>query len=244
MRCIHEKRGPWCVYLYVRWDWILTDNPAKTVKSNSYEKRLMEYIVTFKEHRKNLELAFSAHASIGVDVANRKLNAQTHQLQNIEDRLEELTTLFRKLDTPREKDLLRFLEENGGIKVCIANDELLDILISKSGESSSKISGRDLSRKSASDIPAIRKKLFKELAEDIDDILNKNLALYERKLDMQSKQISETIEAESEHIIQTLLSGAHDRIIDAVNLRLLLPSHFSILMMVFNRISEPFGKTW
>ncbi|KAF9557963.1 hypothetical protein CPC08DRAFT_736574 [Agrocybe pediades] len=186
----------------------------KTLTASSYENRLADYTLRFREHRKKLHLAFAAHASIGIDIANRQLLIQSERLQNLEEKLDEILNHFRKLDTPREREVHRFIEENGGAKACLKDDELLEALISKSGEPSSRISGREDGRRTSSDLPSIRKKLLKELMEDVDEVLDRNLKLYERKLDMQSKQLTETIEAESEHIIQTLLSGAHDRIID------------------------------
>ncbi|KDR67823.1 hypothetical protein GALMADRAFT_129997 [Galerina marginata CBS 339.88] len=185
---------------------------AKTVKASTYETRLSDFVTQFEEHRRKLELAFTMHTSLGVDSANDKLDVQDHRLRAIEEKLDTIA-LFRKLDTPREKDVQKFIDEHGGVKACLNNDELLEELVAKSGESSSRISGRDTSRRS-NDLPTIRKRLLKELMEDIDDVLTRNMVLFERKLDIQSKQLTETIQSESDHIIHTLLSGAHDRIID------------------------------
>jgi len=130
-----------------------------------------------------------------------------------------MIAIFRSLDSPRERDVQRFLRENGGVKACISQDELLEQLIIKSGESisgSSQISGKETARRT-NDLPSMRKKLFKELAEDLDEVLSRNMVLFERKLEMQSKQLTETIKVESDHIISSLLSGAHDRITDPVS---------------------------
>lgn len=130
----------------------------------------------------------------------------------------DMLALFRKLDTPREKDMQRFIESRGGAKACISNDEALEELIVRSGELSvARIAGKDNGRKS-NDLPGIRKRLFKELQEDIDETFNRNMVLFERKLEMQNKQLTDALHEESSHIISTLLSGAHDRIIDPVRL--------------------------
>ncbi|KAF9462351.1 hypothetical protein BDZ94DRAFT_1322722 [Collybia nuda] len=185
---------------------------AKTVKSSIYEARLAEYATLFVEHRKSLELSLAMHTSLGVDSANQKLDGQGDRLRSIEEKLDMLL-LFRKLDTPREKDVQKFIEDNGGAKACINNPELLEELVSKSGESLSRFSGRETGRRS-NELPDIKKKLLKELGEDIDDALKRNMVLFERKLDIQSKQLTEAVQQESDHIITTLLSGAHDRITD------------------------------
>ncbi|KAF8149382.1 hypothetical protein B0H34DRAFT_785385 [Crassisporium funariophilum] len=185
---------------------------AKTVKSMTYETRLSEFASLFVDHRKRLELALAMHTSLGVDAANEKLDDQYVRLRAIEEKLDTIA-LFRKLDTPREKDIQKFIDEHGGVKSCLNNDDTLEELVAKSGESFSRISGREMTRRT-NDLPGLRKKLFKELLEDVDDLFHRNMALFERKLDMQSKQLTETIQSESDHIINTLLSGAHDRIND------------------------------
>ncbi|KIM45643.1 hypothetical protein M413DRAFT_344967 [Hebeloma cylindrosporum] len=185
---------------------------AKTIKSSTYESRLSDYIDRFDDHRRKLELAFAMHTSLGVDAANNKLDAQSQRLRDIEEKLDTIA-LFRKLDTPREREVQKFIDEHGGVKACLNSDELLEELVAKSGDSTPRISGRDTSRKS-NDLPTIRKRLFKELVEDVDEVFRRNIVFFERKLEMQNKQLTEAIQSESEHIIHTLLSGAHDRIID------------------------------
>ncbi|GLB44990.1 hypothetical protein LshimejAT787_1900680 [Lyophyllum shimeji] len=185
---------------------------AKTVKASVYEARLADFATLFVEHRKTLELSLSIHTSLGVDSANQKLDNQNGRLQTIEEKLD-MMILFRKLDTPREKDLQKFIEEHGGAKACIANDELLEELVAKSGESLSRFPGREFGRRS-NDLPDIKKRLLKEMQEDIDEAFNRNMVLFERKLDIQNKQLSNIVQEEADHIISTLLSGAHDRITD------------------------------
>ena len=187
----------------------------KTVKSGVYENRLAEFSSIFDEHKKTIELAMSIHVTVGMDAAHDKLDSQHDRLKSIERKLD-MIAVFRKLDTPREKDINRFIESHGGARACITNDELLEELIIKSGELSvARISGKDNGRK-ANDLPQIRKRLFKELQEDIDDAFKRNMVLFERKLEMQNKQLTDALHQESSHIISTLLSGAHDRIIDPV----------------------------
>lgn len=189
---------------------------AKTIKSTIYENRLAEFSRIFIEHRKYLFLQLSLHSSLGVDNANQKLDTQGDRLRAIEKKIN-IMLLFRKLDTPREKDVIKFIEDSGGAKACIANDELLEELVSRSGESLSRFpAGRDHSGRRSTELPDMKKKLMKELQEDIDEAFNRNMVLFERKLDIQSKQLAETMQEESEHIITTLLAGAHDRISDPV----------------------------
>lgn len=185
--------------------------PAKTIKSKIYESRLAGYASLFSDHRTEIERALTIHTALGVDTANLKLDNQDKKLRSIEDKLD-MMLLFRKLDSPREKDVQKFMDENGGAKACIEKDELLNKLIAKSGESIATYSEHAPGKRS-DDLTAARKKLNKELLEDLDEALKKNLVLFERKLDV----LTDSIKREAEHIITAIFSGAHDKISDTVS---------------------------
>ncbi|KXN86242.1 hypothetical protein AN958_10320 [Leucoagaricus sp. SymC.cos] len=194
----------------------LRRHAARTVKATIYEARLADFAQKFLEHRSTLGMALSLHTTIGVDAANGKLDSQDQLLKRMDKKLD-MILLFRKLDTPREKEVMKFIEEHGGVKACLNNDEYLEELVAKSGDSLSRISGRGAggSGRRSNDLPEIRKRLNKEFQEDIDEAFNRNMVLFERKLDMQNKQLNETLRQESDHIISVLLTGAHDRINDS-----------------------------
>ncbi|KAG6908712.1 hypothetical protein DXG01_003645, partial [Tephrocybe rancida] len=185
---------------------------AKTVKSTIYENKLSKFATTFMQHRSALELALKVHTSLGIDSANDKLNVLGSQLQDVDQKLDMLL-LFRKLDTPRERDILKFIEAHGGPKACILDEGLLEELVMKSGESLSRFPGREGGRRS-NGLPELKKRLLKEFQEDIDEALSRNMVLFERKLDMQSKQLTDLVHDEADYIISAVLSGAHDRITD------------------------------
>ncbi|KAF5370541.1 hypothetical protein D9757_010124 [Collybiopsis confluens] len=68
------------------------------------------------------------------------------------------------------------------------------------------------------DFETARKKLLQDFSEDLDQAFNRNLSFFERKMDMQCKQMQNIIE-ESLHnegllILSVLKAGIHDRIID------------------------------
>lgn len=164
------------------------------------------------------------HSAVGIDTANKKLDDTHGKLQSIERKLE-MMMVFRKLDTPREKDVRKFIDDNGGAKACVTNDELLEELVTRSGETAMVAShagpgrgggGRDVGRRANESLPDVKKRLLKELQEDIDEAFSRNMVLFERKLDVQSKQLAETMKEESENVVRALLAGAHDRITDPV----------------------------
>lgn len=191
---------------------------AKTVKSKIYEGRLAKYGSLFIKHREKLELALTVHTALGVDAANDKLDTQGEQVAAIDEKLDMLL-LLRKLDSPREKEIQRFIDERGGAKACIENETLLKELVDMSGEGFLGFTGGENLRGSEG-LAAARKALGRELAENIDDALRKNIILFERKLEAQNRQLKEQLDVsfqvEGEHIITAILSGAHDRITDKV----------------------------
>ncbi|EKM75603.1 hypothetical protein AGABI1DRAFT_64395 [Agaricus bisporus var. burnettii JB137-S8] len=187
---------------------------ARTVKASIYESRLAEFAQKFVDHRSTLKLSLSLHTTIGVDAANAKLNDHGEMLMAIDKKLD-MAMIFRKLDTPRERDVQKLIEERGGIKACLMNEEYLEELVAKSGDSLSRISGRSGgSGRRSNDLPEIRKRLLKEMQEDVDETFSRNMVLFERKLDMQNKQLSDVMRQQSDHIITALTAGAHDRIND------------------------------
>ncbi|KAJ7657340.1 hypothetical protein DFH06DRAFT_991084, partial [Mycena polygramma] len=181
---------------------------AKTIKSKIYESRLAGYTKMFADHKQEIGFALKVHTALGVDSANKKLDGQDVHLKLIEDKMEQL---FRKLDTSRERDVQKFIEDKGGAKACVDNEATLQELVSKSGES---LASLDPTHSGNGDLASARKLLNKELAEDVDEAFKKNMKLFDRKLEMQSKQLSDTITSTGDHIISVLSGGAHDKILD------------------------------
>jgi ribosomal protein S17E len=180
------------------------------IKSKIYEGRLAGYVTMFDNHKKEIGFALKVHTALGVDAANKKLDGQDVHLKLIEDKME---ALFRKLDTPRERDVQKFIDEKGGAKACVDNEATLQELVSKSGES---LASLDPTNSGNGDLTSARKLLNKELAEDVDEAFKKNMKLFDRKLEMQSRQLTDAISSTGEYIISVLSGGAHDKILDPV----------------------------
>ncbi|TFK64975.1 hypothetical protein BDN72DRAFT_962870 [Pluteus cervinus] len=170
---------------------------ARTLKSKIYESRLADYGSKFESNKTEIQRCLSMHTARGVDTANEKLDAQGLKIDEMTSKFDQVLTVFRQLDSPREVEIQRFFEENGGVKACIEDDELLYTLVSKGGQEASE-AGDDLLK--------TRKVLLKEFHEDIDKMLEDHTVLFQGKLDIQSKQLD---------AIQAILtSGSHDKIVD------------------------------
>ncbi|KAJ7065527.1 hypothetical protein C8F01DRAFT_982091, partial [Mycena amicta] len=180
---------------------------SKTLKSKIYESRLAGYASKFDDHKKEIVFELHVHTALGVDSANKKLDTQEGHLMSLEFKME---ALFKKLDTPREKDVRAFIEEKGGARACIESEGTLAELVSKSGETLAGAVGGG----GEMDLTTAKKVLTKELAEDVDEAFRKNMKLFDRKLEMQSRQLADAMSLTGEHIISVLSDGAHKRIVD------------------------------
>ncbi|KAJ7347472.1 hypothetical protein DFH08DRAFT_699735 [Mycena albidolilacea] len=156
---------------------------AKALKSKIYEDRLAKYVQMFDEHKRELQFRLQVHTARTVDHAKKKLDGQEAHLKLILQKMEEL---FRKLDTPREREVLTFIKDNRGAQACLDNDATLSKLISKSGES---ITSFDPTNSGKGDLASARKLLSAELVEDVTAAVNKNFDNFSRK----SKQLADTI---------------------------------------------------
>lgn len=166
--------------------------------------------MNFANDKKEIGFALKVHTALGVDAANKKLDGQDEHLKNIEGKIE---ALFRKLDTPREREVQKFIDDKGGAKACVDNEATLQELVLKSGES---LADMDPTHSGNGDLVSAKKMLNRELAEDVDDAFKKNMKLFDRKMEMQSKQMADAISLTGEHIINVLSGGAHEKIVDAV----------------------------
>lgn len=131
--------------------------------------------------------------------------------------------IFKKLETPREREVSKFIDDNGGARACIEKDDLLTKLISKTGESLSSVAQRS-SAKGSDEVVAARKTLLKELAENVDEIFKKNLAVFEAKMVIQRQQITDVMERQGKQIMSALQSGAHEKIRDPVSENIATPN--------------------
>lgn len=167
------------------------------------------------DYRDQLDKALNVHIALGVDAANEKLDTQSTQLQSIEEKLDLLSTVFRQLDTPREREVLEFIEQNGGAKAVIDRNDLVQGLVKKSGETMTNLADKSLTSKS--DVDSVKEKLKKELTEDVDVVLKRNFMLFDRKLEIQSRNIADALEKQGRYIVSVLSAGTHDKIKDIVS---------------------------
>ena len=86
-------------------------HPVRFLKSPFYEGELADYVKSFAEHRQRIQFEISLFTKLGIDKANESLVYLTRVSENVNANV---LALFRKLDTPQEKDVRKFVTENGG----------------------------------------------------------------------------------------------------------------------------------
>jgi hypothetical protein len=115
---------------------------------------------------------------------------------------------------------MKVVSTKGGAKACLDDDAILKELMTLSR---AKVSPSPTASKGAKSDAADRlafAKVKQETKEDVDDFLDKNMVHFEKKLELQKRQIVKQIEdvviREGDRVISAL-SGPHDRIIDSVS---------------------------
>ena len=145
--------------------------------------------------------------------------------------------MFQKLLTPEQKKLADLVEKNGGNAVL--DDERAMRELSAAEASLAPASGRHGSGRF--DLAEVQH----EIRDDPTDAIEKNAEFFNRKFDMQRRQIEEDIaravRREGDRIITAVTAGPHDRIVDPVR-----PTFVACRSMfnVYLRTSTKSGRTW
>ncbi|KAG8806128.1 hypothetical protein FRC19_007457 [Serendipita sp. 401] len=184
---------------------------VKVLKSPIWEGRLAEYGDLFDTHRKEIQFAISLHTTLGVEEANVKLENLGETLKSIEEGMNMLK-LFRMLDSPGEKELLKIVERNGGAEAYLEDEKKLnDLASSKSCQLQNKQGVIDNVKLG---------EVKQSLKEDVDKSLNFNLTIFQKKLELQITQFTlamdHTVRRETDRVISVITSGPHDRVVDKV----------------------------
>lgn len=148
---------------------------AKLIKAKIYERRFAEHVETFTQRRSELQTIITAYISTAIDAANIAIGQVGQKVEVMDKKIDSLLTVFHRLDTPSERELLKIIEENG-VEKCITTDDLLKLLLTKSGQP-------------ADSLADTRKALRAELVEDFDKVLSQNLSRFEKLLVIQNNNL-------------------------------------------------------
>ncbi|KAJ7368797.1 hypothetical protein DFH08DRAFT_33383 [Mycena albidolilacea] len=192
---------------------------VKILKGPVWEGKLVAFVGKFTKRRGEFEFALSIHTALGVDAANRAITAVDKTTQEMNAKMDMMMKMFQTFVSPEQKEMARLVEQKGGIQACQENDKVLrelDDLENKS--SAAHLQQGPTSTKGAASTSGLDD-LKDELMTDVDAAIQKNLTVFSRKLEVQTRQIidelSKVVERQGDRVISAITAGPHDRIVDA-----------------------------
>lgn len=192
---------------------------VKVLKSSSWDDKFKGFLTLFTDRRKAFTFALEMHVGKGVDDANRKLDS-------VNTKLNLVLEFFATLVPPDQQQLGELINSRGGPDAVMKENDVLTALAKYKPSSevgSAKRADAHADLRSNKDPEGSLKELKEELFESADVAMQKNLETFERKFDVQRKKIIEEMQGivrhEGDRVIDSVLSGPHDKIRDTVSER-------------------------
>ncbi|KAH7099790.1 hypothetical protein BKA62DRAFT_278356 [Auriculariales sp. MPI-PUGE-AT-0066] len=176
-----------------------------------WEDRLAAFSDEFAAHKKEFQFALSVHTALGVDQVQVTLNRFEASSKDGHDAFQ-MILLFRQLDSPKERELQKWISDKGGPKAISEDEKLFKELQAKM-----KDSGAGLDKGKAESSEALMIQVRDEMREDIDRALAKDRKLFDRKFDAVQDKITElqhVVHRSTDRVLSAIDAGPHDRIID------------------------------
>ncbi|KAJ6578128.1 hypothetical protein B0H19DRAFT_1230009 [Mycena capillaripes] len=190
----------------------------KFLKAAAWNKQLVSYATRFTNRREDLTFALSMRAVVTMEEMNSNMK--------------KMMEMFSTMMSPQERDMGRWISQNGGDKVVLASDKKCaamlkyqDSLTSGSGPAAGhatenqrarSVSDEEAKKNDAKAVAALRK----EYREDIQGIIQENLESYSKRFEMGlddlGKELGSKIQHQGDRLIKYLRGGPHQRIKDKV----------------------------
>ncbi|KAF7297297.1 hypothetical protein MIND_00962900 [Mycena indigotica] len=184
---------------------------VKILKGGVWEQKLVTFAGKFTKRRGEFEFALSIHTALGVDAANERLSA-------VDKKMDMMLQMFQQMIAPEQKEMLRMVEQKGGVQACQDNDKILKELCDLEAKSSSAINGATTTSKAGSKTGNAVEELKDDLMVDPDAAMEKNSTVFSRKFEVQKRQIvdelTKVVEREGDRVISAITAGPHDKLID------------------------------
>jgi hypothetical protein len=74
----------------------LTCTTVRTLKGPVYEQKFAEFIITFGDRRKDLQLALTIHVSLGIDTANISMGRMETNVQSMQEKMDRILKMFQE----------------------------------------------------------------------------------------------------------------------------------------------------
>ncbi|KAI0056627.1 hypothetical protein BV25DRAFT_1864510 [Artomyces pyxidatus] len=183
---------------------------ARVVQGPIWDARLLAFITTFVKRRAEFEFALAIHTAQSMDTATTKLGMVYDKAKEIDSKIDIMMAVFQKLVSREHQAVLDIVDAKGGIVVVRDDDELRQEVDAQAA----KAIGRESLRSPTYGFDELKD----ELSDDPDTAIQKNMAPFSRKFEVQKRQIVDAltlvVRRESDRIIEEVKRGAHDRILD------------------------------
>ncbi|KAJ7777905.1 hypothetical protein DFH07DRAFT_730843 [Mycena maculata] len=190
---------------------------VKILKSSVWDGKLVAFTGTFTKRRTEFEFALSIHTALGVDAANKTLGSVDQTTQEMNMKMDMMMKMFQQFVSPEQKEMMRVVEQKGGLQACQDNDKILKELSELEAKSSPGMGAPQSLTKAAGKSSALED-LKDDLMADPDAAMADNLKVFSRKFEVQKRQIvdelTKVVEREGDRVISAITAGPHDRIID------------------------------
>ncbi|KAF7375677.1 hypothetical protein MSAN_00457000 [Mycena sanguinolenta] len=180
----------------------------KFLKAAAWNKELGAYASRFTNRREELMFALSLRSAVTIEEMNSNMKM--------------MMEMFATMLTPQERELGRWIHDNGGEKVVLGDDKKCAAMLKyeASVAASSGIGHVDKGRPGADEDVKKEEKaitaLRKEYREDIGNAIQENLESYSKRFEMGMddlrKDLGDKIQHEGDRVIKFLRGGPHQRI--------------------------------
>lgn len=189
---------------------------VKLVLAKGYEKKFATHMEIFALRRSELQSVISEYLAIGMSSANVALAEVGKKLDVMDDKLDVIISkLFRNLDTQREREVFKFMQQNGGPEKCVNDLDLLPKLISKAGESHSMAGSSAVYDQKG--LQELQKQLREALGEDLEKVLEKHYSRFEKILQVQNNNLkSMSTYLEDQGVLMQVHATKLGKILDTV----------------------------
>ncbi|GJJ12736.1 hypothetical protein Clacol_006981 [Clathrus columnatus] len=194
---------------------------VKVLNSTSWESRLIQYVDLFTKRKTEFQFALTIHTASGVDTANQKIDGLRTVNDDINQKMDMILVLFQRFVTPEQRKIAALVDKKGGPVACQQNMKVLRELAELEPKSIGPAHGGQFGSQTTRP-NTVPKSDFDDLLEDlttsIDDSLKENFTTFQRKFEIQQRQLKEeltlVVQRESDRVIGALTSGPHDKILD------------------------------
>ena len=183
----------------------------KFFASHSWEGKFADISRQFEDHTSKLQRDLAVHT-------NRAVNNANQMLLGIQTNIDRLTKMiFERLRTGEEQEISTFVTSKGGAEKVLKSDALMgELMKTQQLRDDHPKYGPVNDDRSATTVLDVRR----DATRDLDIVLAENRRTFEQKFEAQQIQmdkIRDTVVKEGDRIINTIISGPHDRIVNKVS---------------------------